>query len=70
MTIPVGPEGMYLMSAKLIPATKVVELREVASARTICRWLEAGSLSGRKLGRRWFTSREAVVAFLQGGRAK
>ena len=51
---------------KMVPIKTVQELREIASARTINRWLERGVLPGVKFGGRWFVAPEAVQAFLRG----
>jgi hypothetical protein len=49
---------------KMVPIKKVQELREIASARTIHRWLENGVLAGVKLGGRWFVAPEAGFSTL------
>ena len=53
---------------KMIPIKKVEELREIASARTINRWLENGVLRGVKFGGRWFVETEAVREFMKGAK--
>ena len=53
---------------KMVPIKTVQELREIASARTINRWLETGVLPGVKFGGRWFVESEAVREFMKGTR--
>jgi len=53
---------------KMVPIKTVQELREIASARTINRWLETGVLGGVKFGGRWFVEPEAVREFMKGAK--
>ena len=53
---------------KMVPIKKVQELREIASARTINRWLDSGVLPGVKFGGRWFVEPETVREFMKGAK--
>lgn len=50
---------------ELLEVSDVMELYHV-TRRTVYRWIESGQLTGRKAGRRWLFTREAVAAVLEG----
>jgi hypothetical protein len=50
----------------MIPVSKAAELREIATKRTLTRWLVQGVIPGKKLAGLWFVDPEAVQAFLNG----
>jgi len=50
---------------ELLEVSDVMELYHV-TRRTVYRWIEGGKLKGKKAGRRWLFTREAVAAVLEG----
>ncbi len=54
------------MEKKMLRAFQVPELKQFGTRSTITRWLTSGALEGRKIAGRWFTTEEAVQAFLKG----
>jgi excisionase family DNA binding protein len=64
-------------SSALIEATRSVTVPDICSVEdvahhlkashgTVCRWLRDGVIPGRKVGRRWFVTREVLLALVQG----
>ena len=50
---------------ELLEVSDVMELYHV-TRRTVYRWIEGGKLKGKKAGRRWLFTREAVADVLEG----
>ena len=50
---------------ELLEVADVCDLYHV-ERKTVYRWLKAGKLEGRKAGRKWMFTREAVAAVLEG----
>lgn len=50
---------------ELLEVSDVMKLYHV-TRRTVYRWIESGQLVGKKAGRRWLFTREAVAAVLEG----
>ena len=48
----------------LLEVSDVCELYHV-DRKTVYRWIKAGTLTGKKAGRKWLFSREAVLAVLR-----
>lgn len=51
--------------AELLEVADVCDLYHV-DRKTVYRWIKAGKLEGKKAGRRWLFTQEAVDAVLEG----
>lgn len=51
--------------AKVLTPDEAAALLKVTE-RTLLQWLRDGKLPARKIGRRWYISEEALVAFIAG----
>lgn len=58
------------MSDEMIRVYEIAELRKYGNRQTIASWLRSGVLAGRKIGGRWWTTRQAIEAFLKGSQSQ